>query len=192
MKHGKREMPRNKKGLTALVALVLIFCCAVGGTLAWLTTKTDPVTNTFTPAHVTTAIYENGEEKNGAGFIGEAKTDVKVKNTGNTDAYIRAAIIFNWADASGNVYGKAVTADDYTIVINKTDWTKGADGFYYYNSSVEPGVLTSNLIESCTPQDEKAPEGYALQVTILADGIQAKGITGATNAQTAFANAKTN
>ena len=29
---GKREMNSNKKGMTALMALVLILCCTVGGT----------------------------------------------------------------------------------------------------------------------------------------------------------------
>lgn len=185
MKKGKRELPRSKKGLTALVALVLIFCCAVGGTAAWLATATDPVTNTFTPSHVTTEVHEGV-------FIGEAKKNVTVKNTSDIAAYIRAAIIINWANEDGNVYGKAVTADDYDISINETDWKKGNDGFYYYNSIVAAnGGMTPNLILSCTEKDGKAPDGYHLQVTILADGIQADGM-GATSAQDAFAKAKTN
>ena len=44
---------RKKKGVStkvflSLLALVLVVGCAVGGTIAWLTAKTDPVVNTFT------------------------------------------------------------------------------------------------------------------------------------------------
>lgn len=38
----------KKKAWVSLVAVVLVLCCAVGGTLAWLTDKTGPVKNTFT------------------------------------------------------------------------------------------------------------------------------------------------
>lgn len=38
----------KKKSLALVLALAMIVVCVVGGTLAWLTDKTDPVTNTFT------------------------------------------------------------------------------------------------------------------------------------------------
>ena len=37
-----------KKKVLSIVAVVLVLCCAIGGTLAWLTDKTGPVVNTFT------------------------------------------------------------------------------------------------------------------------------------------------
>lgn len=185
MKKGMHQIPRNKKTLTAFVALVLILCCAVGGTVAWLTTATSPVTNTFTPAHVTTYVEET--------FNGTQKSNVKVENTGNIDAYIRAAIVFNWVNEAGQVYGQPVQASDYEIDLNigtgGTQWTKGSDGFYYYNSIVAPGGKTGDLITSLT-RVGNPPDGYDLQVIILADGIQAKGIPGAVDAQTAFEKAQ--
>ena len=40
------------------------------------------------------------------GYTGSTKTAVKITNTGNTDAYIRAAIVGQWLDASNNpVFG---------------------------------------------------------------------------------------
>ena len=40
----------KKKTLALLLALVLLAGGVIGGTLAWLTDKTDPVKNTFTTA----------------------------------------------------------------------------------------------------------------------------------------------
>ena len=188
MKHGKREMPRqrrNHKGLMALVALVLIICCTAGGTVAWLATSSGPVTNTFTPSKVTTAVNET--------FKDGVKSDVKIQNTGNTDAYIRATYVVNWAKdgadgtngTTNTVYaGKPTAGTDYIIDLNTTDWFLGSDGFYYYEKIVAPyGTSddkdkTKPLINSCTEVEGRTPAGYHLQVTILADGIQAKGTDG--------------
>lgn len=163
----KQEKRRNsRKGLIAAVALVLLLCAAVGGTLAWITAQTPAVINTFTPAHVTCEVDEK--------FDGTTKSDVKIKNTGDIDAYIRAAVVVNWADASGNVSGTPVTVNDYTMTLNlnSSGWVEGTDGYYYYISPVAPEGTTANLIDSCTPVPEKAPDGYKLQVTILAEAIQ--------------------
>lgn len=42
----------------SLLALVLVLGCAIGGTIAWLTAKTDPVTNTFTVGKVDIKLEE--------------------------------------------------------------------------------------------------------------------------------------
>ena len=161
--NGKRVM--KTKQPVALVALLVLLCCTVAGTLAYLVDSTDPVTNTFTPASVTTQVEEE--------FNGTTKSDVRIKNTGNIDAYIRAAVIVNWADAQGNVSGTPVKDSDYTIIYNESDWFQGSDGYWYYTKPVAPNDgLTDILIKSCAPAANMAPEGYDLQVTILADGIQ--------------------
>ena len=54
---------RKKKGVStkvflSLLALVLVVGCAVGGTIAWLTAKTDPVVNTFTYGKINIALTE--------------------------------------------------------------------------------------------------------------------------------------
>lgn len=166
----KQEKRRNgRKGLIAAVALVLLLCAAVGGTLAWLTTQTDPVVNTFTPAHVTCRV----DEKVNNGI----KENVKIENTSDIDAYIRAAIVVCWADASGNVSATPVAESDYamSLNLNGSGWVKGSDGYYYYTSPVSPDApnnFTDVLINSCAPVEGKAPDGYDLQVTILAEAIQ--------------------
>ena len=49
----------KKKGWLSVVALVLVLCCAVGGTLAWLTAKTDPVENEFTVGDIDITLAES-------------------------------------------------------------------------------------------------------------------------------------
>lgn len=172
--NGKRVM--KTKQPVALVALLLLLCCTVAGTLAYLVDSTDPVTNTFTPASVTTQV----EEK----FDGITKRNVTIKNTGDIDAYIRAAVIINWADANGNVYGGGTPAastddgksGDYIISFNTDDWKQIGD-YWYCETTTAPGALTKPLIISCAKTSTATvPDGYDLQVTILADGIQADGV----------------
>lgn len=171
--NGKRVMKTKKP--VALVAILVLLCCAVAGTVAYLVTSTGPVTNTFTPASVTTQVEEE--------FNGTTKSNVRIKNTGNIDAYIRAAVIVNWADAQGNVSGTPVKDTDYVMDLNivtdenpNAPWFKGSDGYYYCKTAIESGSETPVLIESCAKKTTGAgvPEGYDLQVTILADGIQSK------------------
>lgn len=163
--NGKRVM--KTKQPVALLALLVLLCCTVAGTVAYLVTSTDPVTNTFTPASVTTQV----EEK----FDGTTKSDVQIKNTGNIDAYIRAAVIINWADANGNVSATPVKDGDYVIKYDSSNTWKKIGDYWYYTKPVAADSLTEKaLIESCTPVAGKAPEGYDLQVTILADGIQSE------------------
>ena len=172
--NGKRVMKTKKP--VALVALLVLLCCTVAGTLAYLVTSTNSVTNTFTPAHVSTAVDET--------FKNGVKSDVKIQNTGNIDAYIRAAVIINWADANGNVYGGGTPAastddgksGDYIISFNTDDWKQIGD-YWYCETTTAPGALTKPLIISCAKTSTATvPDGYDLQVTILADGIQADGV----------------
>ena len=177
MKRGKRELPRkwNQKGLTALAAVALILCCTVGGTLAWLATSTEEVKNTFAPASVTSYVDES--------FVNNTKSNVRIQNTGDVDAYIRAAIVVNWADAAGNVYGLApVPGQDYQLNLDLGNGWKQDGTYYYYTKPVSPNGYTAYLINSCTQLKNAPASGYSLQVTILADAIQADGVKGSTKA----------
>lgn len=176
--NGKRVMKTKKP--VALVAILVLLCCAVAGTVAYLVTKTDSVVNTFTPSKVTTYVEEE--------FNGQTKSNVKIQNTGDIDAYIRVAVIVNWADDKGNVSGTPVKDSDYVMDLNidtgtttNAPWFKGSDGYYYCKTAVKSvkqdtkDCYTPVLIKSCIKATgAQAPAGYDLQVTILADGIQSK------------------
>lgn len=170
----------KKKSLLLVAGIVLMLTIAIGGTIAYIVANTEPVVNTFTPGEVPITIHET--------FDGETKSDVYVTNDGNVPAYIRAKIIVTWKDAQGNVSGTPVQTSDYSITWGN-GWTEEADGFYYYNASVEAGDPTTNLINSCTKKGTP-PDGYDLSVEIIAESIQAEGMGGVSNAQQAFAAAK--
>ena len=159
-----RPLPKKKVSLL-LVSLVLIAAIAVGSTVAFIATSTEPITNIFNPASVTVDIDET--------FENGVKSNVKVANTGNTDAFIRAKIVVTWKDENGNVSATRPVKDtDYTMTLNTTDWFRGSDGFYYCRTSVAPdGGSTPVLIEKCE-KTGTPPDGYDLSVEIIASGIQ--------------------
>ena len=165
--NGKRVM--KTKQPVALVALLVLLCCTVAGTLAYLVDSTDPVTNTFTPASVSTEVNED--------FDGITKSNVTIKNTGNIDAYIRATVVVNWASDKevGVVSGTAPKeGTDYTIEWTMLNWIKVGD-YYYYTQKVAANGATEQLFTNCKLLDgANVPDGYHLQVTILADGIQSE------------------
>ena len=168
--NGKRVMKTKKP--VALVALLVLLCCTVAGTLAYLVDSTDPVTNTFTPAHVSTAVDET--------FENGVKSDVKIQNTGDIDAYIRATVVVNWASDTevGVVSGTAPEeGKDYTIDWTMVNWIKVGD-YYYYTQKVAAKGETKQLFTDCKLKEGVIPpSGYHLQVTILADGIQSEPLT---------------
>ena len=162
-KHAKKENRINwNKSIVLLAALLLIFTVGVSSTLAYLITSTDPLVNTFTPSTLSGEIVED--------FTGTVKKNVKIENTGGTEAYIRAAIVINWVDDSGKVVPEAVAPSDYTISFGN-DWTKIGD-YYYYTAAVPAGGQTTNLIEKCEVTDAGKAKGYQLSVEILAQGVQ--------------------
>lgn len=54
----RRRRSVSGRAFVTLLALVLVFGCAVGGTFAWLTAKTDAVVNTFTYGDINIGLTE--------------------------------------------------------------------------------------------------------------------------------------
>lgn len=166
-KHTKRTH-RARRLTLALTALLLVALLGVGTTLAFLSTGTQEAENVFTPGKVSCKVEEM--------FDGTVKTDVAVANTGNTDAYIRAAVVATWVrtDGDGNreVSAKTPTDADYSISFNETDWTQGTDGYWYCKKPVAAGASTAALIQECE-QTTKGPDGCVLSVEIIASAVQA-------------------
>ena len=164
---------KTKKSLILLASLAAILLVGVAGTLALLITQSGPVKNTFVPGNVAVAVQETFTQG------GTEKTDVKIQNTGNVDAYIRVAIIPTWEDDEGNPVGVSASLDDLNITWGSSDkWKKADDGFWYYTSPVPAGDSTENLIASATVKTDSAGynAGYKMNLQILAQGIQADGV----------------
>ncbi len=162
---------RSKKSLALLVSMVLLVVGVVGGAIAYIVTHAGPVVNEFVPAKVPCEIVED--------FDGNVKQDVKIKNTGNIDAYIRAKVVITWQDENGNVAAQVPVKDtDYTITYNSGNgWVQIGD-YWYCEQPVgyeAPNNLTPVLIDKCELKEgSTAPEGYYLSVEVLAESIQSQ------------------
>lgn len=55
----------KKRTIALLMAVVMLFGATVGGTLAWLTAKTTPVVNTFTPSDIAITLTETANQTDG-------------------------------------------------------------------------------------------------------------------------------
>lgn len=150
----------GKRSLAVLIALVLIICVAVGGTIAYIVTQTNSVENKFTPADVEIKIHET--------FNGTDKSSITVENVNdakNVPCYIRVKLVSNTQDDNDNVTGSA-TVGDFRL---NDKWFDGGDGCYYYKDVVNVGTSTANLLA----------DGSTITLTngqvveVLAEGIQA-------------------
>lgn len=164
MSKKKSRLKKADRAVLLLVSLVLVLSAAIGGTLGYLTGQVS-VTNTMQVGEFTTEIDEDTE--NGV------KSNVTVQNTGDYDAYIRAVVVVTWQNENGEVYPVAPVANENYTIEYGNQWSEHG-GFYYYNGVVGAKQSTSYLINSCKPMEGKAPEGYDLNVEILASAIQAE------------------
>lgn len=65
-KHCKKSLKfSGKRIIIMLASLSLVFCTVIGGTLAWLITKTEPVINTFTYGDINITLEETDTNKDG-------------------------------------------------------------------------------------------------------------------------------
>lgn len=118
------------------------------------------MTNTFKAATSEIKI----EEKTDDGI----KSEIYVKNEGTATSYVRVKLVCNWVDKDGNVSATPVPAP----TITNSDWFE-KDGIYYYKMPVALNGETSNLLKDHPITQGEAPEGCHLEVTVLAESIQA-------------------
>lgn len=160
-----RRRTRKKKVNVAVIAVLFLCIIAgtVGGVYAYLTAKTDPISNEFVPAKVSCLVEED--------FAEGVKSNVKVRNTGNIDAYIRAVVVATFVSEDGKVLATAPKESvDYFIQWGTDGWTQGQDGYWYHTKPVKPEETTVLLIESA--YELSVPDGYRLHLQILATGVQ--------------------
>ena len=144
-----------------ILSLCLIFALAVGTTLAYLKANTSPVENTFTAAKSDIKIDED--------VTGGQKKSIIVQNTGTAVSYVRVKLVMNWVDGNGKVVSGGKLPE---VTLNKSDWFV-QDDIYYYTKPIGPKDSTANLLKDPIKQPEGAPEGCHLEVTVLAESIQA-------------------
>lgn len=161
-KSGRHGIRMNRTAVL-LIAIILLISTAVGSTVAFLATKTEPVENSFEYANVSCEVMQGRDT--------DDSSIVKVKNTGTVSAYIRAAVVVNWMDTDGNIAASVPEGYSYDLTCSSGSWVQGKDGFFYYPLPVAPGASTEGNLLTCTVTCPKDP-GYTLSVEVLAEAIQ--------------------
>lgn len=158
-KKSHRRMKSSMKTLALLLSVVLIMGAVIGGTIAYLQTDSQSVTNSFVEGHVGCEVAKDGDN-----YI--VKPDAET----NTSVKLRAAVVVNWVDGDGNVYWQAPNIEK----VEGTDWSKNdTDGFYYYLKDV-PVSDKDNVPSLKITTSGTKPDGYELQIQVLGEAIQAK------------------
>lgn len=170
MYHGKyearhlqrRHKRRSKKTGMLFLSLLLVIGMVVGGTVAWLSTKSAPITNTFLPSKVACEVKES--------FDGKTKSNVNVTNTGDIDAYIRVKLVTYRVNDKEQHIGGTASLPTFTLGANWVSY----DGYYYYTLPVAPGGSPeTNLTESMTLTGSYPDtDGGKQAVDVMAEAIQ--------------------
>ena len=164
----------GKKAIALLALTIVLSVAVVGGTLAFIITKTNALTNIFTPAKVDINIDGN-----------------EVENTGDIPVYVRVAVVANWVekDANGNVVAIHSTTPTVNIAMS-SNWVLGSDGFYYYKLPVAAGdkiTPVENVTSDAAPSSD-----YTLQVQVLSSAIQSTPTSAVINVWTAVTGVEAN
>lgn len=154
--NGKRPARRARRGRAALLACAAL-CLALmaAGALALLVAGTTPVANRFAPSALTCEVEET--------FNGKVKSDVRIKNTGDSDAYIRVALVTYFVDAAGCVDGARTAA---LPAFTPGDGWVQYGAYYYYTLPVAAGETTA------TPLVDRMALEPGQVVEVLASAIQ--------------------
>ena len=112
----------KKKTLISIIAVALVLCVSVGGVLAWLTDKTDPVVNTFTVGNIDLTLAEtttNYKMVPGATIDKDPVVTVKA-NSEKCWVFVK--------------FEKSANLDDFITYTAATGWSRleGVDDEVYY------------------------------------------------------------
>ena len=205
--HANRRRSVSSRTFIAMLALVLVIGCAVGGTVAWLVSSTDPVVNTFTYGDINISLSETKPDNKQAKIIPgvDIEKDPKVTVEKDSEACwlfvkveeenwptftesdgprkVKYGIADGWTKLTGvdsvdNVYYREVSADDA-----KT----GKDFYVLKGDDTHPnGVVT--VSENLTKEEIKDITTKPT-LTFTAYAVQKDGIA---DADTAWAKVSTN
>lgn len=137
MKHYEKRRSVSGRLFVMMLALVLVLGCAVGGTVAWLVAKTEPVINTFTYGDINITLTETKPANQQAKIIPGVDIEKDPKVTVKADS--EACWLFVEVKEEGTFVANKVT---YSV---DDGWTKGngtdiPTNVYYR----EVGVVTAD------------------------------------------------
>lgn len=181
MKNHANRHSVSGKAFAAVLALALVLGCALGGTVAWLVAKSDPVVNTFTYGDINI----NLEETTGSSYKIIPGVDIAKDPKVTVEADSEACWLFVKVDEVGTFVADKVT---YSVADGWTALT-GQPGVYYrevgaVTADTDFYVLKDNVVkvsDTLTKEDIKdIHTGPTLTFTAYA--VQKDGIADAATA----------
>ena len=190
----------KKKAIVAVVALVLVLCCAMGGTLAWLVDSTTEVKNTFTYGDINISLWEHKlnadgltlstdvfTEKKQTGFKMIPGNNIEKDPTVTVKANSEACWLFVKVEESNNFDGfmTYAIADGWTALDANT-------GVYYREVTASDKDQEFNVLKDNTVTVEKdvtkdnlnaLTEETMPTLTFTAYAIQSANLTNADNTE---------
>ena len=162
LQHEKKH--HFKKIQLLILSLLVVTTVTVGGTVAYLTTKTPDVVNTFQPSEVKCTVTEE--------FDGQTKKNVNVINESDIDAYIRVKLVTYRVNEKNEHIGGVAEIPPFTA---GNGWVPYG-GYYYYTYPVAPGKSPAqSLISSIQLEDEYSDaDGGKQVIEVMAEAIQSE------------------
>ena len=177
-----------KRKLLAMAAALFCMAAVVGGTLAFFTSEATSH-NVITTGAVAIKIDEqmaitdeNGTVTGYEKFPEEGIKDVmpgtqqskivRVKNTEQAEAWVRASVAKSFELAEGR-QGQ-IDPELVTLDINEDAWLDGGDGYYYCKKAVKPGEMTEPLFTTVTFKTEMGNlyQNSTAHVNVYAQAVQ--------------------
>ena len=143
MKKGKfQKRSAFPKGLAVLMALVLLIGAAVGGTVAWLTSTSDEVTNTFTTSDISIKLKETENTLDGDGNENTNSYQMIPGHTITKDPEV--TVVANSEDCF--LYVKVVESTNFDTFMEY----EMADGWIVLDATNYPGVYYREVAKNAT------------------------------------------
>ena len=182
----------KKKAIVAVVALVLVLCCAMGGTLAWLVDSTTEVKNTFTYGDINIGLSEsddldlkmipgNSIKKDPVVTVKEGSEAcwlfVEVKESENFDDFMTYGVASGWTQLTVDAEGNAITDLIYWREVDASNEQQAFEVLADNKVSVRGTVTKDNL----NALDANGTSNYPT-LTFTAYAVQRDNITTAAQA----------
>lgn len=177
----RRRRGISTKTLVALLSLVLLLGCSLGGTLAWLADSTGPVTNTFTVGDIDITLVETTEDYKIVPGVNIAKDPkvtvkanseacwlfVKIEESANWPDELTYAVATGWEELEGGVYyrqvGASEKAQEFYVLAGE------GEGVYANGMVTVSDTLTKSELQKLTPNPTLTFTAYAVQQEGVAD-----------------------
>lgn len=196
MKHAAKRRGVGSRTLVALLAVVLVVGCVVGGTVAWLIDTSDEVVNTFTYGNINIDLNETTTDYKivpGATIDKDPKVTVlansedcylfvKVEAGANWPSYLHYSIADGWTQGKGTgTDGDGIPTNVYYREVSNST---SAQEFYVLAGTTghANGIVTVDTTLDKATVDQAIKDGFQPTLTFTAYAVQKDGSASATEA----------